>query len=251
METTELILAKVPILKFKDSRYGFEVDLNCNNAVGIRNTHLMHCYAQLDWRVRPLVIMVKLWAQTNHINNAKKMTISSYSLALMVIHYLQCKQIWVAVKSLFRKKLFLGGASPPVIPCLHGLYPEKFNPNSEIQNIDIQEELTVFYSDNSDSLGELFLGFLRYYTYFDYDRHAISVREGAVLSKEECRYTRSQKNDVTQWKHLCIEEPFDLTNTARSVYDVDIFEHIKHVFRRSFKTLLETKNLTSIFPNQR
>lgn len=86
-----VIMAKVPILKFKDAKNGFEVDLNCNNAVGIRNTHLLHCYAQLDWRVRPLVIIVKLWAQANNINDAKNMTISSYSLALMVIHYLQCK----------------------------------------------------------------------------------------------------------------------------------------------------------------
>lgn len=86
-----IIMAKVPILKFNDVKNGFEVDLNCNNAVGIRNTHLLHCYSQMDWRVRPLVIIVKLWAQANNINDAKNMTISSYSLALMVIHYLQCK----------------------------------------------------------------------------------------------------------------------------------------------------------------
>lgn len=86
-----VIPAKVPILKFTGAQHGFEVDLNCNNSVGIRNTYMLHCYAQLDWRVRPLVILVKIWAQANDINDAKKMTISSYSLALMVIHYLQCK----------------------------------------------------------------------------------------------------------------------------------------------------------------
>lgn len=84
-------MAKVPILKFTDKNTGFEIDLNCNNSVGIRNTHLLHCYARLDWRVRPLVIMVKLWAQANNINDAKNMTVSSYSWALMVINYLQCK----------------------------------------------------------------------------------------------------------------------------------------------------------------
>lgn len=36
------------------------------------------------------------------------MTISSYSLVLMVIHFLQC------------------GVSPPVLPCLHDLHPNKF-----------------------------------------------------------------------------------------------------------------------------
>lgn len=36
------------------------------------------------------------------------MTISSYSLVLMTIHFLQC------------------AVSPPVLPCLHTMYPHKF-----------------------------------------------------------------------------------------------------------------------------
>lgn len=44
IDHVELIQAKVPILKFRS--VGFEVDLNCNNAVGIRNTHLLYCYSQ-------------------------------------------------------------------------------------------------------------------------------------------------------------------------------------------------------------
>jgi poly(A) RNA polymerase GLD2 len=84
-------MAKVPILKFKNKETGFEIDLNCNNVVGIQNTRLLYCYAQLDWRVRPLVVIVKIWAQANNINDAKNMTISSYSWTLMVIHYLQCE----------------------------------------------------------------------------------------------------------------------------------------------------------------
>lgn len=98
-------------------------------------------------------------------------------------------------------------------------------------------------------MGELLLGFLSYYTHFDYDRYAISVREGSVLLKEGCRYTRSQKNDAMQWKLLCIEEPFDLTNTARSVYDMETFNYIKRVFSISYKILSITKNLNLIFPN--
>lgn len=42
----ELIQAKVPILKLRDSYFFLEVDLNCNNVVGIRNTHLLYCYSQ-------------------------------------------------------------------------------------------------------------------------------------------------------------------------------------------------------------
>lgn len=42
----ELIQAKVPILKFHDSNRDLEIDLNCNNPVGIRNTHLLYCYSR-------------------------------------------------------------------------------------------------------------------------------------------------------------------------------------------------------------
>lgn len=58
---------------------------------------------------------------------------------------------------------------------------------------------------------------------------------------------RSVKNDIHQWKNLCIEEPFDLTNTARSVYDGEIFEKVKQIFVKSWQCLLDTMDLTSLF----
>lgn len=44
-ERFHLIQAKVPILRFRDSLNQIEVDLNYNNSVGIRNTHLLYCYS--------------------------------------------------------------------------------------------------------------------------------------------------------------------------------------------------------------
>lgn len=61
-----------------------------------------------------MALVVKIWAQYHGINNAKEMTISSYSLVLMVIHFLQC------------------AVSPPVLPCLHDLYPNKFQVSYEV-----------------------------------------------------------------------------------------------------------------------
>lgn len=229
IEQPELIQAKVPILKFRDARFCLEVDLNCNNAVGIRNTHLLYCYSQMDWRVRPLVLIIKLWAHKHNINNAKNMTISSYSLALMVIHFLQC------------------GVTPPVLPCLHEMYLGKFAPHSDIQMIDLHEDLRPFTSDNTQSLGELLHDFLRYFVEFDFNQYAMSVRLASCIPIEECRRARTYKNDPHQWKYLCIEEPFDLTNTARSVYDRNVFERVKAVFQASYNSLKKTRNIESIF----
>ncbi|KAK0171655.1 hypothetical protein PV328_005080 [Microctonus aethiopoides] len=232
-EGIELIPAKVPILKFRDRIQNLDVDLNYNNCVGVRNTHLMYCYSQIDWRVRPLVLIIKLWAQAQEINDAKYMTISSYSLVLMVIHFLQC------------------GVSPPILPCLHSLYRQKFSPNRDVHLINIHEELNLPSKSpqeiNRQPLGELLYDFLKYYTLFDFKTYAISVRAGKRLLINECRFAKSWKNDPSQWTHLCIEEPFDLTNTARSVYNLDEFLRIQSVFRWSFKTLRDKRNLASIF----
>ncbi|CAL4066339.1 unnamed protein product, partial [Meganyctiphanes norvegica] len=162
VQKLDLIRAKVPILKFRDAQTHIDVDLNCNNSVGIRNTHLLNSYSQLDWRVRPLVLVVKLWAQYHEINNAKDMTISSYSLVLMVIHFLQA------------------GMDPPVLPCLQKSFPDKFRARSHITSIPVGERLPEFTSNNKDTLGELFLGFLNYYAnQFTFIENTISVRTGA------------------------------------------------------------------------
>ncbi|XP_047028985.1 poly(A) RNA polymerase gld-2 homolog A-like isoform X2 [Helicoverpa zea] len=209
----ELIQAKVPILKFRDSRNGLQVDLNCNNVVGIRNTNLLHCYSRLDWRVRPLVALTKLWAQAHDINDARHRTLSSYSLTLMVIHFLQC------------------GTQPAILP--------RASEASEARR-----------QHNRTTLAELFLHMLRYYADFPYDKMAVSVRAGARVPVAACRAARAHKNDPHQWKLLCVEEPFDLTNTARSVYDPDSFDKIVSTFRESAARLATGLRLADAWPQR-
>ncbi|KAF9419913.1 hypothetical protein HW555_003746 [Spodoptera exigua] len=182
----ELIQAKVPILKFRDSRNGLQVDLNCNNVVGIRNTNLLHCFSRLDWRVRPLVALTKLWAQAHDINDARHRTLSSYSLTLMVIHFLQCT------------------------------YTQYYLHKIELAICTL----------NRSSLAELFLQLLQYYAEFPYERMAVS------------------------WKLVCVEEPFDLTNTARSVYDRDSFDKIVSAFRASAARLAAGLRLADAWPQR-
>ncbi|XP_011876768.1 PREDICTED: poly(A) RNA polymerase gld-2 homolog A-like [Vollenhovia emeryi] len=233
VEQLDMIHAKVPIITFVDAIRKFKVDMNCNNSVGIKNTHLLYCYSKLDWRVKPLVLVVKLWAQWHHINNAKCSTLSSYSLVLMVIHFLQC------------------GTNPPVLPCLHSMFANKFRPDADIYNINIHEELNIPSSSrlpvNHQSLGELLFEFFNYYVDFDFSQYAISVRLGSKIPKEECRMGLSSKNDPYQWKYLCIEEPFDLTNTARSVYDPDMFSKIIFILNVTCSRLKRRYNLSDVF----
>ena len=80
--------------------------MSVNNPVCIRNTNQLYVYSQMDWRVRPLVVAVKAWAKAQGINEARNLTMSSYLLSLMVIHFLQC-----------------GVEGPPVLPSLQVLHP--------------------------------------------------------------------------------------------------------------------------------
>ncbi|KAI0986393.1 hypothetical protein GJ496_002836 [Pomphorhynchus laevis] len=206
-----VIRAKVPILRFTDRISGLSVDLNLNNPAGIQNTRLIKAFSTKDIRVQPLGIVIKLWAKSNKINDASQQTLSSYSLIMMTLHFLQYV------------------CNPPVIPVL-----------------DVDDDTTWLNdwdSANHEPLGVLFVKFLRYYSEtFNYDRSVISVRLGQVLSRVPNKYPRSQGN------LFCIEEPFELTNVARGVHNVDRFKEIKVVFQRSLKMILRYRSLSCIMP---
>lgn len=220
-----VIRAKVPILRFTDTISQVECDLNVNNSVGIRNTHLIKYYCMLDWRIRPLMLYIKMWSRFHDINDARKMTISSYSLCLMVIHYLQF------------------GCKPQVLPSLQKLYPDIFHSESDITALRFDHQLK-YKSKNDQTLGDLFLGFLEYYTNnFAFDTQLMSVRTGTRMQKY---MAIGQTNDKNQWKCLNIEEPFDLTNTARSCYDEHTFERIKRVIRLSYQRLSRSRDVKVI-----
>ncbi|XP_055954187.1 poly(A) RNA polymerase GLD2-like isoform X3 [Argiope bruennichi] len=225
----QIIYAKVPILRFVDGESGIEVDLNINNAIGIRNTQLLTSYARIDGRLPPLVVLVKLWARCHDINDAKNNSLSSYSIVLMVIHYLQYR------------------CRPPVLPCLQQIQPDKYLPRSDIRKLKLHEELPNFISENQEDLGDLFIGFLKYYSEeFNYRESAMSIRLGGVISREDAAQTTSPKNKHGHWKYICIEEPFDQTNTARAVFNQAVFDRIQHVFKTSWNRITKICNLSSV-----
>ncbi|XP_041643609.1 poly(A) RNA polymerase GLD2 [Cheilinus undulatus] len=223
IERTQLIRAKVPILRFREKGSELEFDLNINNTVGIRNTFLLRSYAYADLRIRPMILVVKKWARHSQINDASKGTLSSYTLVLMVLHYLQTLK-------------------EPVLPSLQRDYPECFNPFMDIDMVpEGPRHVPPYVSRNQSSLGQLFLGFLKYYTTsFSWDKQVISVREAKTLPKSNFREWRN--------KYICVEEPFERNNVARAVHEKIKFEAIKTQFAESWRILNQRKDLNSILP---
>ncbi|XP_053156644.1 poly(A) RNA polymerase GLD2 isoform X2 [Hemicordylus capensis] len=223
IERPQLIRAKVPIVKFRDKVSCVEFDLNVNNVVGIRNTFLLRTYAYIESRVRPLVLVVKKWASFRGINDASRGTLSSYSLVLMVLHYLQT-------------------LPEPILPSLQKNYPESFDPSMQLHLVH-QAPCTIppYLSKNESTLGDLLLGFLKYYaTEFDWRGQMISVREAKAIPRP----------DGVEWrnKFICVEEPFDRTNTARAVHEKQKFDIIIDEFCKSWQRLRDRRDLNCILP---
>ncbi|XP_034547788.1 poly(A) RNA polymerase GLD2 [Notolabrus celidotus] len=223
VERTQLIRAKVPILRFKEKGSDLEFDLNVNNTVGIRNTFLLRSYAYADLRIIPMILVIKKWARHNQINDASKGTLSSYTLVLMALNYLQTLK-------------------DPVLPSLQRDYPDSFNPFLDIDRVpDGPKHVPPYISRNQSSLGELLLGFLKYYaTSFSWDKQVISIREARTLPKNNSREWRN--------KFICVEEPFERNNVARAVHEKIKFEAIKAQFVESWRILQQRKDLNSILP---
>ncbi|NWT72839.1 GLD2 polymerase, partial [Prunella himalayana] len=219
IERPQLIRAKVPIVKFRDKKLNtmmlhfffipnsnVDFDLNVNNVIGIRNTFLLRSYAFIENRVRPLVLVVKKWASFHDINDASRGTLSSYSLVLMVLHYLQT-------------------LPEPILPSLQKNYP-----------VSVSYGFTTSYI-----LGDLLIGFFKYYaTEFDWSHQMISVREAKAIARP----------DGIEWrnKYICVEEPFDGTNTARAVHEKQKFDMIRGELAQAWRLLQDKKDLNCILP---
>lgn len=227
IEKLQVIGAKVPIIKFHDKLNNIDCDININNHIGIRNTHLLKSYSDTDWRVKPLILSIKNWAKYQNINDASKQTLSSYSLALMAIYYLQT-------------------CVPAVLPVLQQLRPDKFDLKTDIRTLRLNDECYAWNSSNNQTLGDLFVGFLELYSAFEFEKFVISVRTGGIIPKI-CLPSQLSNGNSSMWKFILIEEPFDLTNTARAVYEYNIFHEIVGVFQKSLKTIKQTKSYDQLF----
>ncbi|RWS30494.1 Poly(A) RNA polymerase gld-2-like protein [Leptotrombidium deliense] len=229
VKNKRVIWAKVPIFKFIDSVSGIVVNINVNNATCIKNTQLIHQYTRMDERVAPLTVIVKLWARQNGINDASNKTMNGYTLTLLVIHFLQSR------------------CTPAVLPSLVELFGTDTDINGRRRQITAFERVYNFKSLNCECLGDLFLKFLLYYSHeFTYRVNVVSVRTGSAIAKSKVNESSNNKFESTQWKFIGVEEPYDRTNTARSVSDKSAYDQIMDVFRRSYRTLHETRCLFSI-----
>ncbi|CAB4069346.1 PAPD4 [Lepeophtheirus salmonis] len=187
-----LIPAKVPILKFTNVSHSgerTEVDISCNDPTGIP------------------------WAANYGINDAKDMTLSSFTLLLMLIHYLQI------------------GVSPPVLPVVQDIGPSYYRDKLsvvDIFNLPYKTEPDVnFTSSNSMNC-------------FDFTRDVGSIRTGKRLDSRQCQeWARHSRGIPRQWEaYVLMEEPFNRSNSARSTVNREKFDSILVALKEGHRLLV-------------
>uniref|UniRef100_A0A669F281 Terminal uridylyl transferase 4 n=1 Tax=Oreochromis niloticus TaxID=8128 RepID=A0A669F281_ORENI len=185
--------AKVPIVKFEHKQSGLEGDISLYNTLAQHNTRMLATYAALDPRVQFLGYTMKVFAKRCDIGDASRGSLSSYAYILMVLYFLQQRQ-------------------PPVIPVLQEIFDGNTVPQRLVDGwnaffFDDLEDLRRHHSENqqnTESVGELWLGLLRFYTEeFDFKEHVISIRQRKRLTTFEKQWTS---------KCIAIEDPFDLNH---------------------------------------
>nr|XP_040051270.1 terminal uridylyltransferase 7 [Gasterosteus aculeatus aculeatus] len=185
--------AKVPIVKFYHVRTGLEGDISLYNTLALHNTHLLASYAAIDRRVKILCYVMKVFAKMCDIGDASRGSLSSYAYTLMVLFFLQQRD-------------------PPVIPVLQEIYDGKKKPEVLVDgwNVYFFDDLKALpsrwpqHGKNSESVGELWLGLLRFYTEdFDFREHVICLRQHGRLTTFNKQWTS---------KYIVIEDPFDLNH---------------------------------------
>jgi len=222
-ETKVVSDARVPIIKLKDKEKSFETDISVENWANVRNAFLLKCYSECDPRVKPLVITIKLWAQKAEITDAKLHRLSGFALVLLVIHYLQA------------------GCSPAVLPALQKNFPELFrSPKTtvvtELTN-DLPPQVQSYKSNNTQSLGELLMGFFKYYTTFGWDR-TISVRMGGTQP--------TRRGRIWSGPYIRLADPTDEGNVTRAVYSLNEFTRIKNAFKSASDQLSQSESLHNV-----
>ncbi|XP_006006033.1 terminal uridylyltransferase 4 isoform X1 [Latimeria chalumnae] len=185
--------AKVPIVKFKHRDSDLEGDISLYNTLAQHNTRMLATYAAIDPRVQYLGYTMKVFAKCCDIGDASRGSLSSYAYILMVLYFLQQRE-------------------PPVIPVLQEIFDGTDIPQRMVDgwNAFFFDEINELkkrlpeLGKNTESVGELWLGLLRFYTEeFDFKEYVISIRQKKLLTTFEKQWTS---------KCIAIEDPFDLNH---------------------------------------
>ncbi|XP_047979690.1 protein HESO1-like isoform X2 [Salvia hispanica] len=199
--------ARVPIVKFEGS-FNISCDLSVNNLSGQMKSKILFWITGIDSRFRDLVLLVKEWAKTHHINDSKSGTLNSYCLSLLVLFHFQTLE-------------------PAILPPLVEIYPGNMADDltgvRAVAEKNIEDTCAVnikkIWADrsraiNRSSLSELFLSFLAKFS----DICSRASTQGINPYMGHAEDININMRWLPKTYALFVEDPFEQpANTARTV----------------------------------
>jgi len=235
MDIQQIPRAKIPIVKFTDSRSGLDVDISIENRLAIHNSEMLKGYAQ-DERVRKFILMIKYWASRRGINTAFEGTLSSYAWTLISIQHLQ-----ITIPPVAPNRQKSGGKNLIEI-------------NGDV--FDISNDSSPFESKNQQTIASLLIAFFdRFATRWDWNEMVVSIRNGGPLNAEKKKWTHSGPlpleivtgQSKNRMEHIMpIEDPFDHEHDLSRVVRAEGAMTIQEEFMRALHLLSEGKSWKEI-----
>ncbi|KAL4705796.1 hypothetical protein ACJJTC_016390 [Scirpophaga incertulas] len=208
--------ARVPIVKFNHLPTGRNCDINFTSPSGVSNSELIAFFLNCDYLYLTLAVLIKYWSKVHGLTGTN--LISSYSLTLLVIYYLQHIKLLPSVKQLQKH-------------CTANIVANWNNGfNSSYSEANVCDR----------SLYHLIGGFFKFYSTFDFKKYIISLYMGTVIPRELFSSLAKVPIEFDTYKfnvHYRICRPIQ-TQTTFCLQDP--FDHSSNVMRGVFPNLANT-----------
>ena len=231
---------KVPIIKWRyidrdnSSQKQVAIDVSVNNLLAVRNSELLRTYAQCNEPLmRPLVLGIKLLARSRGMNNRAAGTLSSFSLVLMLISYLQQRRPTLLPDlQLMAERLKLPAMR------IEGKETRFFGDDLSARRQEdhasaIKEELTRINRGVNVGIvetGQLFKEFVRFYA-FEYRGGVIKVNQNFEFAKPDAKFF--------------VENPFEQGKDVANVTSAGA-DKVQDEFKRAYRLLSSGKTLAEV-----
>ena len=223
---TAITNAKIPIVKIKDRRTGIKCDVNTSSVKGVKNSEFLNFCKNYDIRVDQLVKVVKFFSiKHGAISSGLGSHFNSYTVVIMVIFFLQSKDILPSVASLQES------------------VPEDIFENSNFAFN--KEKKTSSDLINYQNISELLTEFFKFYASFSFSSEVISPLLGRSVRKESFQSGEGLPAalagcQLKTEKHLVIQDPFELSKNlgqnvsySRLAHLISLFEFAVSVLKQS------------------
>jgi DNA polymerase sigma len=216
--------ARVPIIHWAPRKDGYlACDISINNNLAVINSRLIGAYSNIDPRFPLIGRVIKHWAKSRSINDRSRGTLSSFSLLLMLIHFLQKRSILPSLQDLALE------LNLPLMYC-DGV-DVRFVSDRDL----IDREMTRLRVETEDNecIGALLYDFFRFYAH-DYHGGIISVRD---LRGFSCH------DDSTSRMYI-VDNPFEVGKDVANVSPHQ-YARLRQEFRRVV-SIIKTENPENI-----